>query len=168
MDGWIKLHRGLMEKAIWKCSTDSQKVVLITILLLANHSETQWIWKGQKFTCKRGQFITSLKSLSHQAGVSVQCVRSSLDKFEKLEFLTSEATKTGRLITIVNWDIYQCSDDEANKQNNKEPTKSQQSTNKAPTTNKNNKNDNNYKNVRNSKLHQLEQHYLNAAVNDNG
>lgn len=167
MDGWIKLHRNLMDKAIWKCSTPEQKVVLITIMMMANFADNQWLWKGNKYTCKAGQFITSLKSLSHMAGVSIQSVRSSLDKFEKLEFLTNESTKEGRLITIINWDFYQALDNQANKPFNKEPTKSQQTSNKEPTTNKNNKNLNNYKNEEEdssaSKLKKLEQYYLSGG-----
>jgi hypothetical protein len=147
--GWIKLHRETLEKAIWKCSTAEQKVIFITILMLANHKENQWIWKGQKFCCLPGQFITSLNTLSFYSGCSEQNIRTALVKFEKLDFLTNETTKDGRLITIKNWDKYQSCDIEDNKQSNKEVTNDQQRGNKEVTTNKNNKkekNDNNDKN----------------------
>lgn len=145
MTGYIKLYRELMEKAIWTQSTAEQKVILITILMMANHEEKQWIWKGQKFVCKPGQFVTSLDGIAKRSGsgISIQNVRTALVKFEKLEFLTNQSTKTGRLITIVNWGSFQGREGQANKAINKDLTKSQQRPNKDLTTNKNDKNNKN-------------------------
>ncbi|MBU5292796.1 DnaD domain protein [Anaerosalibacter bizertensis] len=140
--GWIKLHRQLMDKAIWQSSTPQQKVILITLLTMANHKEKEWEWKGKKYVAKPGQFVTSLQSIVDKSGkgITIQNVRTALNKFEKYEFLTSESTKTGRLITIINWDLYQGDNKEINKDDNKELTKDQQSTNKELTPNKNDKN----------------------------
>ena len=140
--GWIKLHRELMEKAIWMQSTPEQKVVLITVLMLANHKSNEWEFAGEKFRCMPGQFVTSLNSLTDACGkgVSIQNVRTALNRFEKLGFLTNQSTKTGRLITVVNWGIYQDSIEESNKGINKESTKRSQSSNKDLTPNNNNKN----------------------------
>lgn len=139
--GWVKLYRELKSKSIWQLSSPEQKVVLITILLLANHEENKWEWKGEQFVCKPGQLITSLNSLVRECGdgVSIQNVRTALDRFEKLGFLTNVSTKTGRLITIVNWEKYQGRDFVDNKDANKDLTKSQQRANKDLTTNKNDK-----------------------------
>ena len=128
-DGWIKLHRGLLDKAIWRCSTSEQKVIFITLLCMASHKDNQWIWQGKKFILKPGQFITSLKSLIKKTGCSSQVIRTSLVKFENLEFLTNESTKTGRLITITNWSSYQLPKNPTNKATNKDLTKSQQRSN---------------------------------------
>ena len=51
-------------------------------------------WQGKKFTIKPGQFITSLKSIRENAGsgISIQNVRTALERFEKYEFLTSKST----------------------------------------------------------------------------
>ena len=110
--GWVKLYRELKSKSIWQLSSPEQKVVLITILLLANHEENTWEWKGVQFICKPGQLITSLNSLVRECGdgVSIQNVRTALDRFEKLGFLTNVSTKTGRLITVLNWEKYQGKD----------------------------------------------------------
>ena len=137
MDGWIKLHRCLIDKAIWKRSQPEQKTVLITILCIANHEPNEWVWDGKKYIVESGQFITSLESLAKKSGVSIRSVRTALANFEKLEFLTSKSTKTGRLITVVNWALYQ---HQENKSTNKS-TNDRQRTDKEPTTNKNDKND---------------------------
>ena len=146
MEGWVKLHRCLLDKAIWKNSKAEQKAVLITILLLANHKDNEWEWQGKKYTCKPGQFVTSLQSLAETSGTSVQVVRTSLRRFEKYEFLTDESTKTGRLITIVNWEFYQAKEDKPNKATNKDLTDNQQTANKDLTPNKNDKKDKKDKN----------------------
>lgn len=116
--GFIKIHRELAEKPIWENSTAEQKVILITLLLMANFGEKQWEWRGQQYHAKPGQFVTSLDNIAKSAGVgvSVKRVRTALKRFEKLEFLANQSTKTGRLITIVNWEVYQGNDDKGAKQ----------------------------------------------------
>lgn len=151
--GWVKLYRELKSKSIWQLSSPEQKVVLITILLLANHEANKWEWKGEQFVCKPGQLITSLNSLVRECGdgISIQNVRTALERFEKLGFLTNVSTKTGRLITILNWEKYQGKDFVTNKDANKEVTKSQQSANKELTPNKKDKEYKKDKEVKNIK-----------------
>lgn len=143
MDGWISLHRVLLRKPIWRQSTPEQKVILITLLLMANHERYEWEWMGKKYTVEQGQFITSLESIKQSAGkgVSIQNIRSSLSRFKKFEFLTDEPTKTGRMITICNWGSYQTDLVLPNKEANKEVTKTQQRGNKEVTSNNNDNNE---------------------------
>jgi len=142
-EGFIKLWRCLLEKSIWTQSTPEQKAVFITLLMLANHKEKQWEWNGKKFEANPGQFVTSLQQLAEKSGVTIQNVRTALNRFKKLDFLTDESTKTGRLVTIVNWRSYQDGRNKSNKEDNSQLTKSQQRPNKDLTTNKNDKNDKN-------------------------
>ncbi|MFD1484659.1 DNA replication protein DnaD [Lacticaseibacillus baoqingensis] len=133
--GWIKLYRSLLDDELWLDCTPVQKTVMITLLLMANHAERKWVWKGEKFHAKPGQFRTSLDSIKLKAGngVSVRAIRTSLDKFEKLGFLTNESTKQGRLVTIANWAKYQLSTDETTN----DLTVNRQSTDNQLTPNKN-------------------------------
>ena len=141
--GWIKLHREIMDKPIWTEATPEQKVLLITLLMMANHCEKQWEWKGKTFTARPGQIITSLPSLARKCGKnsSVQKIRTALKRFAKYEFLTDESTPHNRLITIVNWGIYQGLDEATTDQT----TDEQQTANRQVTANKNDKNDKNKK-----------------------
>lgn len=140
--GYIALFRCLLDKSIWKQSTPEQKSILITLLLMANHKENEWEWQGQKFKVLPGQMITSLNSIAERAGkgVSIQNVRTALTRFQKLGFLTYESTKTGRLINIVNWRLYQGELMKANNEPNKAEVKTQQRPNKDLTTNNNDNN----------------------------
>jgi hypothetical protein len=140
--GWIRLYRILLDKTIWKNSTPEQKSIFIALLLMVNHTSAQWEWQGKKYDIQPGQTITSLEEIANLAGkgISIQNVRTALKRFEKLGFLTNESTKTGRLITILNWDTYQTSKNYSNKDQHIKPTKNQQSNNNEPTTNNNTNN----------------------------
>ena len=146
--GWIVLHRKLLDKPIWFESTAEQKVILITLLLMANHAEKEWEWQGQKYVAKPGQFVTSLSKIAEVCGegISFQNVRTALKRFEKYGFLTNESTNKNRLITINNWAFYQNNPNDTNIQPNKQLTSNQQATNKQLTTNNNDKQINNVTN----------------------
>ncbi|MCG7344771.1 hypothetical protein MHZ92_11540 [Sporosarcina sp. ACRSL] len=135
--GWLKLHRGLKDKPIWRRSTPEQQVILITLLMMARFEEREWEWKGERYTLQPGQILTSLAKLAEESGeyISVQNVRTALKRFEKFGFLTNESTKANRLITLTNWAFYQQNGDEPTKG----LTKAQQSHHKELTTTKESK-----------------------------
>ena len=146
--GWIVLHRKLLDKPIWFESTAEQKVILITLLLMANHAEKEWEWQGQKYVAKPGQFVTSLPKIVEACGngISIQNVRTALKRFEKYEFLTDQSTKKNRLITINNWAFYQDNQNQPNRHANSQLTVNQQSANSQLTSNNNDKQINNVTN----------------------
>ncbi|EII9739258.1 DnaD domain-containing protein [Listeria monocytogenes] len=149
--GWVKLHRDLKEKPIWRSSTPEQKTILVTLLMMANHKENEWEWMGKPFKAKPGEFVTSIKSITEECGkgISSQNVRTALKRFENYGFLTKESTKVNTLINIVNWGVYQESENKSNTLANNQLTNDSQTANKQLTTNKNvrtkecNKNNNN-------------------------
>ena len=132
MRGWIKLHRKLLNSDMYRSLNSAQRDVMMQVLLSANHESNQWEWKGKLFECKPGQFITSLKTLKNKcaSNVTIQNIRTALIKLKTWQFLTYKSTKTGRLITVLNWDTYQVLHEEDQQSN-------QQTANKELTTNKN-------------------------------
>ena len=137
--GWIKLYRELLDKPIWFESTPEQKVILVTLLLMANHDGRQWEWQGQQYYAGPGQFVTSLAKIAEKAGpgISIKNVRTALARFEKYEFLANQSTKRNRLITINNWAFYQDKDYQGGKETGKEVAKTWQRCGKDLATNKN-------------------------------
>ncbi|EHC6211619.1 hypothetical protein DYZ59_02372 [Listeria monocytogenes] len=137
--GWVKLHRDLKEKPIWRSSTPEQKTILVTLLMMANHKENEWEWMGKPFKAKPGEFVTSIKSITAECGkgISSQNVRTALKRFENYGFLTKESTKVNTLINIVNWGVYQESENKPNTLANNQLTNDSQTANKQLTTNKN-------------------------------
>lgn len=139
MAGWVKLYRELGDKPIWLESTSDQRSVLMALLMMVNYEPNKWEWQGEQYECQPGQVITSLQKIAEKAGkgVSIQNVRTALKRFEKLGFLTDKSTNKNRLITVVNWGIYQGLEGEPNKQPNRQLTGNQQATNRQLTTIKN-------------------------------
>ena len=146
--GWIVLHRKLLDKPIWFESTAEQKVILITLLLMANHAEKEWEWQGQKYVAKPGQFVTSLSKIAEVCGegISIKNVRTALKRFEKYGFLADKSTNKNRLITINNWAFYQDKPDGHGRQTGRQPAGNRQATGRQLATNNNDKQINNVTN----------------------
>lgn len=101
MEGWIKLHRKLLE---WEWYTDvNTKVVFIHCLLRANIADTEW--RGTRIL--KGQFFTSNQSLSNELGLSIKEIRNSLKKLEKTGELTLFGASNGTMITVCKYESYQ-------------------------------------------------------------
>lgn len=141
MEGWIKLHRKLLE---WEWYRDNNvKIVFLHLLLIANHTEQKW----QGRTISRGQKITSIEHLAKETNLSVMQVRTALKKLKSTNEITIETTNKNTLITIEKYNDYQVVNEENNKENNEQDNKritnKQQTNNKQITTNKNDKNNKN-------------------------
>ena len=137
LEGYIKLHRQIME---WEWYSDINVTrVFIHCLLKANHKDNKWLGK----TIKAGSFTTSYEKLSIETGLSVQNVRTALNKLKSTNEITYQSTSQYSIITINNWYKFQLN----NTQINNQITNDQQTINNQLTTNNNDKNDNNEKNV---------------------
>lgn len=110
--GWIKLYRCLLDDPLWQCSTNEQKIILITLLLMANHAERKWEWNGRPYVCQPGQMITSLNSIHEKCGkkISIRKIQLALIRFEKMGFLLKQSSRVNTLITICNWSTYQATE----------------------------------------------------------
>ena len=111
MEGWIKLHRKMLD---WEWYKDNNtKILFLHLLLTANHKDKNW--QGQ--TILRGQKLTSLEHLSKETGLSVQQTRTALNKLKLTNEITIKTTNKNTLITIEKYDDYQCTEFENDKQN---------------------------------------------------
>lgn len=125
MEGWIKLHRSLLE---WEWYDDVNTFRLfVHILLKANHKDRNY--RGEKV--KRGEFLTGRELLSKETGLSVRQIRTSLDKLKSTNELTIKSGSKGTVIQVVKYNEYQVTTSETT---NERPTSDQRAT-----TNKNNK-----------------------------
>lgn len=135
--GWIKLHRQLLENPIIK--KPSYFTLWVVLLLKANHKQTKMMWNGNIILIKEGQFITGRKELCKETSIPESTIEDILKYLERQHQIQQQKTTKYRLITIVNWVKHQ---DSNTKSNNKATTKQQQAD-----TNKNDKNVNNEKNI---------------------
>lgn len=139
LNGFVKISRGILD---WEWYSDPcTRGLFIHCILKANWKDGSW--QGQPY--KRGQFITSLASLSKETGYSVQNVKTALKHLISTGELTSKATNKYRIITVCNYDKYQVT----NKRDNKVLTNSQQTANKQLTT------DEEYKEIKNKRSNNI-------------
>ncbi|MEJ9220345.1 hypothetical protein [Paenibacillus glucanolyticus] len=154
MEGWIKLHRKLMQSETFVRLTAIQKLIAIYIILNANHSDGVWIdhYKNIEVPVKRGQLITSRNKIVKEwfngdKDVTEQKVRTCLDKLERLGFLTKSPANDYTVITVHNYGVYQDSQTDDNQEDNQALTKPKPSINQAITTNKNVENEKKVKDI---------------------
>ena len=132
--GFIKLHRKIKN---WDWIDEPNTFCLfIHLLLNANFEDKKW----RGINIKRGEFLTSLSKLSKITGLSMQQVRTALNKLKSTQEITIQSTKLNTFIKLTNYNLYQEKNIDSNTLDNTEinkaATNEQQSSNKAATTTK--------------------------------
>lgn len=101
MSGWIKIHRQILD---WEWYSDTNTFRLFMHLILkANHKEKKF--KG--LVLNAGSVVTSRDILAIEIGLSVQQVRTALNKLKLTNEITIETSSQGTVIQIVNYSKYQ-------------------------------------------------------------
>lgn len=137
-NGYIKLHRKILDNPIVMKDTECL-AVWIYLLLNATHKEKSVMFKGKRVTLKPGQLITGIISISKKMKINKDKVQRTLKLFENDKQIEQQTSNKNRLITIVNWDLYQDFD----KQNDKQVINNCETTDKQVITNNNDKNERN-------------------------
>lgn len=107
---YIKLFRRMTR---WEWYTDiNTKTLFLHCLLKANWKAGKW----HGYSYKRGQFITSLRNLAKESGLTVQQTRTALKHLISTGELTSWSDSKIRLITVVSFDKFQQANNQANNQ----------------------------------------------------
>lgn len=142
MNGYVKLYRATLENPI-VCKSSDHFAIWGYLLLKATHDSFETIFNGKKITLKSGQLITGRKAISDHFGINESKVERVFRLLENEHMIEQQTCTKNRLITILNWDIYQ----EANNEVNNKRTTSEQQVN----TDKNVKNDNNTERLKDNK-----------------
>ena len=146
--GWVKIYRKILDNPI-VCKDSETFSVWIYLLLNATHNEYEIIFKGKRIKLKSGQLITGRESISKKLKINESKVQRILKLFENEQQIEQQTSNKNRLITIVNWGLYQDNEQQIEQQVNNKRTTSEQQVNTNKNV-KNNKNDNNVKNNINS------------------
>ena len=139
MTGRIKLHRSIKDRE--RYSDINTRLVFIHFLILANHDKSNRQWQ----VVEKWQFITWLNSLSEQIWLSVQQIRTVINKLKSTSEITIKSTSKNSIITLLQWDIYQNKECLATSTSTSTSTNHQQTINKPSTTDKNDKKEKNEK-----------------------
>lgn len=118
-NGWIKLHRSILE---WEWYDDTNVFRLFMhCLFKANHKDKRYRGK----VVQRGSFLTGRDLLAEETGLTVQQVRTALDKLKSTNELTIKSSRQGTVVEVVNYDKYQTA---TNESTNEQPTSNQRVT----------------------------------------
>lgn len=110
--GYIKLHRQIQDCEIWVNSEPYDvRSAWVDLLMLANHRDKETIFDYKPLTIKRGQYLTSVRKLAERWGWSKNRVLKYLRLLENLQMIERDSNNQRTLLTIVNYEIYQCSQD---------------------------------------------------------
>lgn len=140
VDGWIKLHRKLLENPFWLDKPFSKGQAWIDLLLLVNHEPNEIMIGNEVVQISTGQRHTSELKLAQRWGWSRKKVRAYLNLLENQKMATTKATTKGTTITIEKYVLYQTT---GTTEGTTEGTSKEHQKNNEGYTNKNEKNDKN-------------------------
>ena len=122
-NGWIKLHRKLLDNPVVMKDSD-HLAVWIYLLLNASHTEYPVLFGGKKISLKAGQLITGRKSIASTLNMSESKVTRVIEMLKSEHQIEQQTSNKNRLITIVNWELYQQSEHQIEQQVNNNRTTS--------------------------------------------
>ena len=110
MAGWIKISREIEDHWLWQ---DAERIRWwIDMLFMASWEDKKVIEDTHLITIKKGQFIASVAFLCKRWGKSNKTIIKYLKLLEEDEMICREVLhRQTPVITICNYDKYQCNDD---------------------------------------------------------
>lgn len=127
-NGWIKLHRKMLDNPVVMKDAEHFEV-WVYLLLKASHAEYPVIFGGEKMALQPGQLITGRKKISSDTGISESKVFRILKSLKNEHQIEQQVSNKNSLISIINWDEYQNSEQQAEQQLNSNRTASEQQLN---------------------------------------
>ncbi|EGN3549591.1 hypothetical protein IHV91_001533 [Listeria monocytogenes] len=162
MDGYIALHRKIIDSWIWQ---DPEFYRLWSYCLIKASFKEREIFLGQQIVkLNPGQFVIGREKLEEAMNIGLKNKRTALtwwrrlQKLEKAQMLNIKSYNKFSIVTIENWGLYQGGDIE-NEQQNEQQTNNKRTTDEQQTNtnNKDNKdkNDNKDNNKRQNKFDEV-------------
>jgi hypothetical protein len=109
-DGWIKLHRKIIETNGYFSEPFCRNMAWVDLLLLANHDTDYFRCRGVKVEVLRGQCGYSEPTLAKRWKWSKGKVRRFLNDLKNDSRIVLQKNNVTTLISITNYDTYQTSD----------------------------------------------------------
>lgn len=146
--GWVRIHRKIQDCWIWNVDTPfDERSAWIDLFMLANHKDVKMFFRGELITVKRGERITSIRTLANRWKWSRDKVSRFLKLLEADNMITRDSDNHRTLLSIVNYGVYQDWTDTEQTQNGQEeatpPATPQPHPRPQSDTNNNDNNDNN-------------------------
>lgn len=106
MEGWIKLHRKMLDNPIVMKDAD-HLAVWVYLLLHATHKEYPALFRGKKIVLQPGELITGRKSIADALCIDEFKVYRVLNDLKEEHQIAQQTGNKNSVISIVNWDFYQ-------------------------------------------------------------
>lgn len=111
--GYIKIHRKILDNPVVMKDSDHLSV-WIYLLLHATHKEMNVTFGGKKIILKPGQLITGARAIAKDLKLNKDKIQRILNEFKSDTQIDTQKNSKGRLITLLNWDLYQNIDTQNN------------------------------------------------------
>ncbi len=105
-DGWIKLHRKLLENPLLR-DDFYFRLFVREILLKATHQPHRMIRGGREITLDPGQLCISMRALAREMKVSEKTIRNKMAVIRSSAICQTKSSALGTVITVCNWSLYQ-------------------------------------------------------------
>lgn len=126
MQGWVKIHRDLLDNELWSDKPFTKGQAWIDLLLLANHRDKNALLGNCTELVERGSLITSELKLMERWGWGRKKVKLFLNFLESQKMIERNANNKRTAITIVNYGFYQdCNLEKEQQKNSKGIAKEQ-------------------------------------------
>lgn len=116
MAGFVIIHRNILEWEWYEHPSVSR--LYFHLILKVNYTDKKW----QGILVSRGQLITSYNHLAIELSLSFQKIRTALQKLQDSGYIKVSSTNRYTLITLHNYDKFQSSTSEYNKQRKSQKT----------------------------------------------
>lgn len=164
MDGWIKLHRKIVDNPYYFSEKFTRSQAWIDLLIIANHKEGYFFKRGVKVIVKRGQCGYDVDSLAKRWSWSRGKASRFISDLEMDKQIVRQKNNVTTLITILNYEEYQgCDKADSNTSSIASDTANGQQTD----TNKNDKNDKNDKKIiEATKIKKTKKEFIPPTINE--
>ena len=128
MEGWLKLHRALIESAVF--SDPEVLKVWIWLLCSVAYESHDVLFMGKVIQLQAGQIATGRKKIAQATDLSESKVYRALNILKNLGNISIKANNKFSIITVLNWEKFQSNSAGVN---SKTTAKQQRNDNKATT-----------------------------------
>ena len=106
-EGWVKLHRKLMDNDLWKEKPFSRGQAWVDLIMLASHKDKEFLFDSVYLPIYKGEIITSKRKLGTRWGWSNSKVDKFLFELEKVKILSVKSDTKKSTLKITNYEQYQ-------------------------------------------------------------
>ncbi len=126
MDGYVKIYRKLLENPVFQNANLLK--VFVWCLLKATYKTREVLVGLRMVELHRGQFIYGRHSAAKELKLKPSTLNGYMNTLKVLQILDIKPNNKYSVVTLVNWDLYQSSEEETDSKNNQCPTTNRQQT----------------------------------------